>query len=232
MLIDLTPPAWAARLQSDLTDWQRSPLPVDRLTPFEIPDDAYFEYAWEDAAGERRPDPGNPNPRLNPWWEFACHFTGPEYHPDPDVVAEGVRPRGRVLRMSVESRILDQTRHLLVYTPAGMAEAELPLVLFNDGKAYYGWGRTPQVLDRLLEQGEIAPAHLVFVPPSERTKEYAFNPAYRRFLVEDLLPAVEERVTCDGRRTVWGASLGGLMGAMLALERPDLFGAVVTQSAA
>jgi len=230
--VELTPPAWARFLQSDLTDWQRDPLPAAEVAPFEIPDDAYFEYAWVDARGERRPDPDNPNPRLNPWWDFACNLTGPDYRPDPDAVPAGVPVRGRVLRMAVPSRVLGQNRHLLVYSPAGRVEETLPLVLFNDGKAYFGWGRAPQVMDRLLERGEIGPAHLVFVPPVDRTREYAFNPAYRRFLVEELLPAVEDRVRCDGRRTVWGASLGGLLSATLALERPDLFAGIVTQSGA
>ena len=212
MRVDLTPPDWARFLQSDLTDWQRAPLPVADVAPFEIPDDAYFEYCWVDAGGERRPDPDNPNPILNPWWDFASNIAGPEYRPDPDVVPEGVGPRGRVLRMHVESAIQERTRHVLVYSPAGMTEAGLPLLLFNDGKAYFGWGRAPQVMDRLLARGEIEPAHLVFVPPAERTKEYAFNPDYRAFLTDELLPAVEARIRCDGRRTVWGASLGGLLG--------------------
>ena len=54
MLVDLQPPPWAVKLLSDLTDWQRAPVPVAEMTPFEIPDDAYFEYCWVDAAGERR----------------------------------------------------------------------------------------------------------------------------------------------------------------------------------
>ena len=232
MLVDLTPPDWARFLQSDLTDWQRAPLPVDDVSPFEIPDDAWFEYAWVDEAGERRPDPDNPNPILNPWWDFASNIAGPRYAPDPDVVPEGVKRRGRVLRMTVASKVLGKERHLLVYSPAGRAEDELPLVLFNDGKAYYGWGRTPQVMDRLLARGEIEPAHLVFVPPSQRTKEYAFNPAYRKFLTDELLPEVEKRIRCDGRRTVWGASLSGLLAGTLAVERPDLFQCVVSQSGA
>lgn len=233
MRVDLVPPPWATHLLSDLTDWQRAPVPVAELAPFELPDDVYFEYAWLDAAGERRPDPANLNPRLNPWWEYASNLTGPDYRPDPDARAsEDVRPRGRVLRLEVESKALRETRRLLVYSPPGLAEAALPHVLFNDGKAYFGWGRAPQVLDRLLDRGEAAPAHLVFVPPRERTPEYAFNPAYRRFLSEEALPAAAARAPCDGRRTAWGASLGGLLGAMLAWERRDLFQSVVAQSGA
>ncbi|MEN8008241.1 MAG: alpha/beta hydrolase-fold protein [Candidatus Krumholzibacteriota bacterium] len=232
MRIDLKPPPWATHLQSDLTDWQRAPLAVAEMAPFDLPDDAYFEYAYVDAEGNRRPDPDNDNPRLNPWWEFASNIPGPDYRPDPWVAREGVRPRGRVLRMEIPSAILNQTRRVLVYSPAGRAEDELPLIIFQDGKAYYGWGRVPQVLDRMLEAGECGPAHLVFVPPRDRTPEYAFNPDYRRFLTEELLPAVESRIRCDSRRTVWGASLGGLLSAHLAWERPDLFQKVVTQSGA
>ena len=232
MLVELKPPPWAAHLLSDLTDWQRAPVPVDEIVPFEIPDDAYFEYAYADAHGERRGDPDNNNPRLNPWWDFACNLSGPDYRPDPWVPPAGDRPRGRVLRLEVPSKLLNQTRHLLVYSPAGHGEDQLPVILFQDGKAYYGWGQVPQVMDRLLEAGKIKPAHLVFVPPRKRSEEYAFNPVYRDFLRKELLPLVEDRVGCNGRRTAWGASLGGLLSAQMAWDYPDLFQKVVTQSGA
>lgn len=232
MIVNLIPPSWARFLQSDLTDWQKEPVPVAEVAPFDLPDDAYFEYAWQDAEGERRPDPDNPNQRLNPWWDFASNLQGPDYRQDRWVVPDGVRPGGRVLRMEISSKILKLNRHVLVYSPAGMAESELPVILFQDGKAYYGWGRVPQVLDRMMEHGECGPAHLVFVPPGKRTDEYAFNPAYRKFLLEEVLPAVEARINCDGRRVAWGASLGGLLSSHLAWERPDLFQKVVAQSGA
>ena len=47
-----------------------------------------------------------------------------------------------------------------------------------------------------------------------------------------MLPFVQDRARCDGRRTAWGASLGGLLSAQLAWENPELFQTVVTQSAA
>ena len=232
MQIELRPPDWATHLLSDLTDWKKDPLPVDRLAPFDLPDDVYFEYAWQDSAGEPQPDPQNPGPRLNPWWEYACNITGPLYRPDPDAQADPARLRGRVLRLTLDSRILGQSRSLLVYSPPGLAEAALPHILFQDGKAYFGWGKAGQILDRLLATGVVGPAHLVFVPPVSRTKEYAFNTAYRDFLIHELLPFVEERAPCDGRRTAWGASLGGLLAAQLAWQEPDLFQTVVTQSGA
>jgi enterochelin esterase-like enzyme len=232
MRIELNPPSWATHLLSDLTDWKKDPLPVERVAPFDLPDDSYFEYAWQNAAGELLPDPENSSPRLNPWWEFASNIRGPQYRGDSDAAVGEARPRGRILRVNIESSILKQARSVLVYSPAGMADTPLPHILFQDGKAYYGWGKAPQILDRLVAAGAIEPAHLVFVPPVSRTQEYAFNPAYRDFLISEVLPFVENRTPCDGRRIAWGASLGGLLAAQLAWEHPDLFQTVVTQSGA
>lgn len=232
MRVDLRAPDWATHWLSDLTDWNREPVPVERMRPFELPADVYFEYAFQDAAGRRRPDPANENPILNPWWEFASNINGPDYHPHPLAMISGVAPAGRVLRLVVDSVLLGQTRRLLVYSPPGLAQAALPHVVFQDGKAYFGWGKVPQVLDSLMNTGQIGPAHLLFVPPRDRTWEYAFNPLFRRFLVEEVLPLVERHAPCDGRRVAWGASLGGLLSAQLAWQYPEIFQKVVSQSGA
>jgi len=213
MKIDLKPPSWATHLQSDLTDWRKAPIPVSELTTFEIPDDAFLEYAWQDEAGERRADPANENPRTNPWWDFACHLAGPDYRPDQWLVDSDVRPLGRVLRMSIPSVHFSSERQVLVYSPPGEAESSLPTLYFQDGKAYYGWGRVSQVLDRLIAAGLVPAAHLVFVTPKQRTDEYGFNDNYLRHMVEEVLPTVESRINCNGQRTAWGASLGGLCSA-------------------
>ena len=76
----------------------------------------------------------------------------------------------RVLRLEVVSRILGEARRVLVYSPAGLAHAELPHVLYQDGKAYFAWGRAPRILDHLLATDQIRAAHLIFVPPQQRTQ--------------------------------------------------------------
>jgi len=230
MRVQLIPPSWATHLLSDLTDWQRAPLPVAALEPFELPDDAYFEYAYLDADGRQRPDPDNANPPANPWWDHARWLAGPAYRPDPYAEIGTARPRGRVVRCEVESAILGQKRRVLIYSPEDLADQPLPHVVFQDGKAYYGWGKVPQVFDRLLAAGEVSPAHLVFVPPVDRTREYAFNDSYQNFLIEELLPEVARRAPCNGQRIAWGASLGGLLSACLAWRHPLVFQSVVTQS--
>lgn len=233
MKIDLTPPAWATYLLSDLGDWSRAPLPVAEVAPFELPDDAYFEYAWRADDGDLRPDPDNSNPPNNPWWPHARYLAGPDYQPDAwSRVPDKVAPAGQVVRLRLKSRHLGQERHVLVYTPAGQTGEELPQVVFQDGKAYFGWGRVPQVFDRLLAAGRCAPAHLVFIPPVDRSGEYHFNDDYLAFVLEEVLPAVDARAPGSGQRVAWGASMGGLCSAELAWRHPLSFQTVMSQSGA
>jgi enterochelin esterase-like enzyme len=49
---------------------------------------------------------------------------------------------------------------------------------------------------------------------------------------DELLPFVEDRLEVSGERLLMGPSLGGLVSAIIALERPDLFDAVMAQSGA
>jgi len=233
MRIHLTPPPWATHLISDPDDWLRAPRPVAAMTPIDLADDAYFEYAYLDAQNNPRPDPQNPNPPQNPWWDHARYLAGPNYEPDPWAAFPArTAPAGKTHRLKIDSKHLGHQRHVLVYTPPGHENAELPHVWFQDGKAYYGWGKAPQVLDKLLTAGQCAPAHLVFIPPIDRSREYHFNDHYLAFLTEEVLPAVEQIAPSNNQRTAWGASMGGLCSAELAWRHPLKFQAVITQSGA
>ncbi|MFH1845012.1 MAG: alpha/beta hydrolase-fold protein [bacterium] len=232
MELELQPPDWATHVISDLTDWRRSPLPVDQLEPLQLPDDVYFEYAFLDGDGEPRPDPENPYPARNHWWPYARSITGPKYRPDPYAEIGRARPAGQVRRLTVNSVLLGQNRRVLVYTPPGYAGQALPTIYFQDGKAYYGWGQAPQILDRLLVEKAVLPAHLVFVTPLERAREYARDETYLLFLLEELLPLVETEAPSDNHRIAMGASLGGLLSGRLAWSHPELFQTVVAQSGA
>jgi enterochelin esterase-like enzyme len=78
--------------------------------------------------------------------------------------------------------------------------------------------------DRLIAQGAIVP--LVVVMPGG---EYREGEDYGAFVLGDLLPYVEHtfHVAADrGDRAIGGVSQGGYWALELALDRPDLFGAV------
>jgi len=233
----LAPPPWATHLLSDLGDWGRRPLPVAELGRLSLPDDAWFEYAWRDAGGQPRPDPALPGPSPNPQRPYARGVAGPRYRPDPYAQLAPALPRGRLTALWLRSHRLGHDRRLHVYAPPVAGEPApdampLPTVLVQDGKAYLSYGRLPQVADALLADGRLRPARFVFVTPVDRNREYVFHRPYLDFVTEELVPFVADRYAESGERVVLGASLGGLVSAVLAWERPDLFGAVAAQSGA
>jgi enterochelin esterase family protein len=225
-------PEWAKFVVSDFTDIDRNPLPIiDPHYDIELPDDAYFEYGFLDADNKLQPDPNNPVKADNPWFPNLSAITAPHYKADtyanPTVKAEG-----RVLRPRLESSFLKQTRRMIVYTPKGFDNHALPVIYVQDGIAYYRIAKLAEVLEQLLQENKVRPAHLVFIEPIDRLVEYRFNSSYCSFITKELVPLVDEELQTTSERIVMGASLGGLVSAVLALEHPALFQTVVTQSGA
>ena len=231
MDVSLTPPEWATHLLSDLHDWSRSPLPVAELRPFSLPDDVYFEYAWLDAAGEPRPDPDNKD-RRNPWWPHACALVGPRYRPNSLADGPALTSGSATRRYWLESKDGSRRHRVLVHSPDSDFTTPRPTIYLQDDKAYFGWGRLPRIAAALEQAGKIPSARYVCVQPVDRGRDYFFNADFRRFMVEELIPAVEGRAPCDGVRFAMGASLGGLCSAWIACLHPTLFAGVASQSGA
>jgi enterochelin esterase family protein len=226
----LRPPVGATHLLSDLHDWRRRPLPVAELASFALPDDAWFEYAWLDAGGDPCADPAGV-PAGNPWWPHACRLAGPRWSVDPVVAAAAARAAHRLQGLRAGSRPTGRERRAFLYSAAGPGRPG-PLVVVQDGKSYWHHGRLGPVVDLLTARGEVPPAHYLLVHPERRSRDYIFSAPFRAHVLDELLPAAEARVNCDGRRVLLGASLGALAGADLALARPDLFTAVAAHSGA
>ena len=234
MTADITIPDWATHILSDHTDMERDPHKVDanKVAKFslELPDDVYFEYAFQDAAGEVKADPENFTPAQNPWFKSASAIIGPEFAA-PSLVSDGFKAAGEVKRLRLESTHLSQTRRIITYTPAGHDEA-LPCIYIQDGVAYYRIAQLPETLEILLERDEVRPAQLVFLEPLDRTSEYRYNPKYRDFMTEEVVPLIETELNTTDERLLMGASLGGLLSATLALHKPEMFSTVLSQSGA
>lgn len=235
MDLEIHTPDWATHIVSDLTDMERNPHPVDaaKVSSFtlELPDDVYFEYAFLDANGKMRADPDIDKRADNPWYPEVSAVFGPTY--EPDTYAEPkLEAQGEVRRHRLESKVLSQTRRLTTYTPKGYEAEPLPTVLVQDGTAYYRVARLADVLETLLADELVRPAHLLFVEPLDRAEEYRFNPAYRQFICDEVIPFADNTLAITQERIAMGASLGGLMSATLALHHPELFQTVVAQSGA
>jgi gluconolactonase len=174
------------------------------------------------------------------------------YVPGPDSVPQaGVTP-GELIKFDFsESRIFPgTTRKVTVYVPRAYDPAR-PACLYVDQDGVQ-WN-APVVLDNLIARGELPVIIGVFVTPGvvkaanpaseldrfNRSLEYdGLGDSYARFLIEELLPVVETKVTSDGRpvrlshsandRAIAGSSSGAIAAFTVAWERPDSFSRVLS----
>ncbi|MBN9368504.1 MAG: enterochelin esterase [Comamonadaceae bacterium] len=144
----------------------------------------------------------------------------------------GVAP-GQLTRHVVDSRILGNQRPVWLYRPAGAAPQAL-LVLF-DAHAYREDVPTPRIVDNLLADGLIPPTAVVLVSnpsPEARAAELPPNPAFARFLDEELMPWVQAQGLAQPPEAtvIAGSSYGGLASAYAGLVLPQRFGRVLSLS--
>ncbi len=234
MRLTITPPPWARKLVSDRTDMLHDPQPLGSApVELELPDDAYFEYAFLDADGAMLPDPNNDRRADNPWFPHASAVVGPNYRPDALASPAASLETGESDRLRrISTALGGQARNAVIYTPAGMATAELPLVIVQDGQAFRRVAGLHLVHEALVARGEARPARFLFVDPVDRRDEYAFAEGYRDFLLDELLPYVADYYPLSGEQVWLGASLGGLLSTTIALLHPELVDTLVTLSGA
>ncbi len=198
------------------------------FTIIELPEDARVEYLL---IVDDRPMPDPLNPRRSVGPESNSEVKMPGYE-DPERF-RGCPP-GEIRNLTVWSTSLGYSLEVWVYLPP-VRRGPYPTLYVLDGGGYMRYAEMAEVLDCLIYEGEIPPLIAVFVQPAFRDCEYSANPAFLRFLAEELVPLIEESFpTRDDphSRGILGASLGGLAALHAALSRPDLFGRVAAQSGA
>jgi enterochelin esterase-like enzyme len=134
----------------------------------------------------------------------------------------------------INSRYLGYTVNYTVYTPAGYQNLmQLPVLYVLDGNDFVDprMGAMPAVLDNLMAAGRMGPVIAVFVDEREpgnpshnrREDEFLAHPAeHARFIVEELVPAVDQAFRTDPRpeaRTIVGVSYGGISAVYIATTR-------------
>lgn len=161
----------------------------------------------------------------------------PRYVASVDAPIDASVPRGRLIDTVVTSRALGNSRTVQVYLPAGFEgmTARCGVVLVHDGSDYVTMAQMPTVLDTLIHAGRMTPVIALFIPPVDRSAEYADarRDAFTTFVADTVLPAVERRyggVRTAAERLVLGASNGGNSALYMAAMRPDIFANVAAQS--
>lgn len=241
--IELIPPANAAYLVGDPTDWFRQePLPVQAGVPLRlsVPRGAWLEYAWLDSEKQPfAPEGEHALPTTNPWYAYARGTSTQAERWQNHPLWDGPAPElGETLRLSWQSEIFASRRRVSVHLPFGYAGESLPIFYVQDGVAFSRVGRLPEAAERARKQGCNA-AIFVCIEPNDRNEEYYLNPLYARFLLEEVLPRVEgghpeglQTPLKAAWRGLWGASLGGLISLDVASRHPEWFSAVASHSGA
>jgi enterochelin esterase-like enzyme len=162
-------------------------------------------------------------------------------------------PAGEIHRLTLKSRVLENnllrdpaTRIIDVYVPAGRTGEGLPLLVdlvgfTAGGPAHTNWKNftenVPERLDRLVAAETMPPAVVVFPDcfTSLGGNQYINSAATGRwadFLLEEVVPLVEDRFGCGGRgrRGVFGKSSGGYGAIAHALLYPEFWTAAACHS--
>ena len=159
-------------------------------------------------------------------------------------------PKGELIKFQFDqSKIFPGTvRDVTVYVPKQYDPAKPACVYVNQDGVQWN---APTVFDNLIAKNELPVMVGVFVMHGRvkaadgekaldrfnRSLEYdGLGPDYARFLLDELLPAVEQKTTGDGRkivlsksgndRAIGGSSSGAICAFNAAWERPDAFSRV------
>lgn len=151
---------------------------------------------------------------------------------DMDWILPRKVPHGTVTVHTFDSEVMGRAERVLVYTPAGMQNKELPVLYLLNGStdnetSWFSVGRIADIFDNLLADGKMMPFIAVTVNAMLRENGAVNNDrdgALERMLCSEVIPLIEgEHLRAKENRAVAGLSMGAYMTADIAMHRPDLF---------
>jgi len=144
---------------------------------------------------------------------------------------------GTIKDTTFRSEVLGNSRTIKIYLPPGYntSAGDYPVILFHDGLEYISLAKANNILDYLIAHQKIVPVIGIFVPPVDRTAEYAGNKMDRftALIVDELMPVIDNkfRTSKDSKkRAMMGASNGGNISLYIGLKHPEVFGKIAAQS--
>ncbi|MYN20556.1 alpha/beta hydrolase [Rugamonas sp. FT107W] len=142
----------------------------------------------------------------------------------------------------IESKVLGETRHINVYMSRGYAlpaDAPLPVLYMPDGGLREDFLHIAGLLQVSVDNGTMRPYMLVGIEntqrrrdmtgPTDNAEDKKIAPVvggaaqFRRFIREELMPAVKQRYRTTGETALIGESLAGLFVVDTFLREPGLF---------
>jgi enterochelin esterase family protein len=212
-------------------------LPGSDLWHLRVPaeDGGRFEYKIKivGAHGETWDlDPLNPHRAADPFGENSVAMSHGYARPDWSLPRGA--PAGELRELPVESATFGHARDERVYLPAGYdLEAPYPLVIIHDGGDYDDYAELTTSLDNLIAAGDVPPLIALLIQAGDRMSEYPRGRRHARYVVQELLPALEARHAVSRRaedRVLMGASLGAVASLATAFRFPGVFGGLILKS--
>jgi enterochelin esterase family protein len=136
--------------------------------------------------------------------------------------------------LNIDSAVFGRTRHDRVYLPHGYCPTRrYPLVVIHDGGEYDEYADLTVSLDNLIDAGDIPPLVAVMIQADDRMSEYPKGRRHARYVVGELLPAVNAEYSISRNvedRILLGASLGAVASLATAFRFRGVFGGLILKS--
>ena len=199
-----------------------------------LPQEARLEYQIQLDGEEMILDPLNPKVETGglgsksvvemPGYA-APEFMSPQAGPAAGTLTEDI---------PISSQHLGYVVNYRVYTPAGYDDLQSrPGLYVTDGQDFLAFGKMTVALDYLISSGQIQPVMAVFIDPrdvetgeNQRNEQFFDNPAYGKFIVEELVPEIDRTHRTNSSpeaRLIIGTSNGGYHSLYFALNHSDTF---------
>ena len=172
-------------------------------------------------------DPRNPH-HVSGGYGPNSELAMPAYVQPPEIQEYEI-PHGTLESFLWTDTTQGRSRNVKVYLPpdyAGNVDS-FRTIYFHDGSEYLDLGFAENVLNYLIYQEAIPPVIGVFVNPTNRMTEYAYDYDFMAMFVNELVPYIDgsyRTLTRAEDRAIAGVSLGGLTSLLFSISHPDIFG--------
>lgn len=151
--------------------------------------------------------------------------------------------------LTIDSKVLGETRRINVYTPPGYddeADARYPVLYMPDGGVAEDFPHVTSDIDTAIRAGEMRPVIVVGIENTERRRDMTGptdveadrkiaprvggSTNFRAFIRDELMPAIGQHFRGNGQTAIVGESLAGLFIGETFFQEPLLFDAYIALS--
>ncbi len=198
--------------------------------------DARLDYKFAVNTSNWILDPKNPN-TCSGGYGPNSELRMPVYVVPPEISYYSNIPHGHFSDTAYFSTYLGNSRQVRIYLPPGYpaGSTTYPVVLFHDGLEYISLCKANNILDYLIAHHLMVPVIAVFVPPVDRTAEYAGSKIdnFTDFITRELMPSIDAKYKTSvdpANRAMVGASDGGNISLYIGMKHPEMFGKIAAHS--